>query len=236
LGFEVRPSAPYKLCDFKPAYGHLFEEFLTGWDYWGYIDLDVIYGDIRRFLSLARLEAYDVFTARKEYLVGHFTLFRNTPRITRLYQQSADYRSTLLNRGMLSFSECGRQWWQRFEGKPLTNSASCDSMTHVVHRLMAQKKISACFLRGVFESFELTTPNWRLRWHAGRLWRLDKPREAMYFHFRAYKHSRGYREPRCTGTEDAFDITEYGFERAPSSTKLRKPTGLPGPSEAARSF
>ena len=50
IGVEIRLSHHRKLCDFKPTYGHLFEEFLDGWDYWGYTDLDVIYGDVRRFL------------------------------------------------------------------------------------------------------------------------------------------------------------------------------------------
>jgi hypothetical protein len=61
IGVEIRLSHHQKLCDFKPTYGRLFEEFLDGWDNWGYTDLDIIYGDVRRFLSTAMLQQYDVF-------------------------------------------------------------------------------------------------------------------------------------------------------------------------------
>lgn len=213
IGVKVRLSRPYKLCDFKPTYGHLFEESLEGWDYWGYTDLDVVYGDIRRFLSVAKLQQYDVFTARKEFLVGHFSLFRNNQRMRMLYQQSRDYRTTLQAEEMLSFSECGKQWRRRLEGKPLTDSAACDSMMHVITRLTAENRISACYSPVVLEWPDLTTPGWRLRWHAGRLWRLDQRREAMYFHFNAFRKGDGYRKPRGIGAA-AFEMSRNGFERA----------------------
>src|SRR3954462_559182 len=106
IGVHVDLSDARKLCDFKPTYGHLFEELLVGHDYWGYTDLDVIYGDIRRFLASSSLEKYDVFTARKEFLVGHFTLFRNNPRMKMLYRESADILKTLQSPRVLSFDEC----------------------------------------------------------------------------------------------------------------------------------
>jgi hypothetical protein len=214
FGVKVNVSRPYKLCDFKPTYGHLFEEHLLGWDYWGYTDLDVIYGDLRRFLSLARLQQYDVFTARKEFLVGHFTLFRNDNRMRTLYQRSRDYRSTLQSPEMLSFSECGKQWRRRLQGKPLTDDAACDSMMHVITRLRAGRQISACFSRAVVEWPDLPNPCWRLRWRAGRLWSIDQRREVMYFHFNAFRHQRGYREPPLRDAEIVFDMTPTGFERA----------------------
>jgi hypothetical protein len=223
IGVNVRLSHSRKLCDFKPTYGHLFEEFLKNWDYWGYTDLDVVYGDIRRFLSVAKLQQFDVFTARKEFLVGHFTLFRNNSRMRMLYQQGADYQATLQSRRMLSFSECGKQWRQRLQGKPLSDDAACDSIMHIICRQMAENKISACFSRAVIEWPDLTTPGWRLRWHAGRLWRIDQRREAMYFHFNAYRRRRGFREPRGLEGETCFEMTSNGFEQASGRpTRIRR--------------
>jgi hypothetical protein len=214
IGVDIRLSHPRKVCDFKPAYGHLFEEFLDGWDYWGYTDFDVIYGDIRRFLSTARLQNFDIFTARKEFLVGHFTLFRNNPGMKRLYQQSANLPATLTSPDVLSFDECGRQWRRRLQGKPLSRAATCDSMTHIVHRKLANKKLSVCFAPVAVEWTELNSRDWRLRWQAGRLWRIDQRREAMYFHFHAFKHSRGYREPRALGGDTILEMSSQGIERA----------------------
>ena len=35
-----------KLCDFKPAYGLIFEDYLQTYDFWGFGDIDLIYGDL----------------------------------------------------------------------------------------------------------------------------------------------------------------------------------------------
>jgi hypothetical protein len=208
----VRLSHARKLCDFKPTYGHLFEELLNGWDYWGYTDLDVIYGDLRRFLSAAALQKFDVFTARKEYLVGHFTLFRNNRTMRTLYRQGADFQAALQSPQVLCFDECGNQWPQLLQGESYSGSAACDSMTHIVRRRVAEKKISACFLPEVVEWPELTALAWRLRWHAGRLWFVDQNREAMYFHFHAFKERRGYREPGSIHGDATFEMSPMGFE------------------------
>lgn len=213
-GLEISLSHPRKLCDFKPVYGHLFEKLLDGWDYWGYTDLDVIYGDIRRFLSAAKLQEFDVFTARAEFLVGHFTLFRNEHRMRMLYRESADIRTTLQSPHVLGFDECGKQWDRRLRGEPLNDDATCDSMTHVVQRMMAENQVTACFTPAAIEWPEIDGGDWRLRWQAGRLWIFDQRREAMYFHFHAFKDRRGYREPRGIESNAAFEMSPSGFDRA----------------------
>ena len=40
-----------KLCDYKPAYGLIFEDELIGYDYWGFCDTDILLGDIYQFLE-----------------------------------------------------------------------------------------------------------------------------------------------------------------------------------------
>lgn len=42
LGFKVNIDYPYKLCDFKPAYGFLFPEIIKDYDFWTQSDLDII--------------------------------------------------------------------------------------------------------------------------------------------------------------------------------------------------
>jgi hypothetical protein len=189
----------------------LFAEYLDQYAYWGYTDLDVIYGDLRRHLAHERLQDFDVFTARREFLVGHFTLFRNAPEITTLYQQSRDLRATLQSRSVQSFDECGQQWWQRMEGKPLSRDASCDSMSHIVDRLVERGAISACFARAALEWPELPDRGWRLRWRSGRLSETRQDREAMYVHFHGFKGERGFREPPPFRDEAAFEITPEGI-------------------------
>lgn len=81
--FHIALHSPRKLCDFKPTYGYVFEEQLFGYDYWGFCDVDLIWGDIDRLVPLDA--GYD-----KLYVHGHMTLMKNTTEINRLFMRSVD--------------------------------------------------------------------------------------------------------------------------------------------------
>lgn len=85
--FPVVLQKPYKLCDYKVAYGYLFEDELKGYDFWGYCDVDVLFGDLRGFLTEDILSTYD-----KLGHLGHLTLFRNTEENNRLFMSQIDRR------------------------------------------------------------------------------------------------------------------------------------------------
>lgn len=73
-------SSPYKLCDYKPVYGKLFEEYVQGYEFWGYCDLDVIFGDLLNYFSLENLNKYD-----KIFDTGHLSICRNIPEINNIF-------------------------------------------------------------------------------------------------------------------------------------------------------
>lgn len=73
--------APYKLCDYRPAYGEIFNDYIKEYDYWGHCDLDLIYGDVNKYIREAPLEDFDrIFT------FGHLTLYKNNRQVNRYYQ------------------------------------------------------------------------------------------------------------------------------------------------------
>jgi hypothetical protein len=86
LGFQVRIERDnaYKLCDFKPTYGLIFSDLLDDTDFWGHCDVDVVWGDIRGFLTDRLLCKHDLLTSRKRRFAGHFTIYRNAPTINRM--------------------------------------------------------------------------------------------------------------------------------------------------------
>lgn len=84
LGFSTALTTPYKLCDFKPAYGEIFEEEIDGFEFWGHCDMDMIFGDIRRFLTPRILRAFD-----KVLIHGHFSLYRNNPAANNYFRLKA---------------------------------------------------------------------------------------------------------------------------------------------------
>lgn len=75
-----RIEHPYKMCDYKTAYGELFQEYLTKYDFWGHCDVDLVFGDIRLFITDDILNNND-----RIGLEGFFTLYRNTPEINHHY-------------------------------------------------------------------------------------------------------------------------------------------------------
>ena len=83
FNFEILLNNPYKLCDYKPAYGLIFEEELIGYDYWGFCDTDILLGDIYQFL-----EDYEFFT--KEYdrygLLGHLQIYKNIKEVNTIFK------------------------------------------------------------------------------------------------------------------------------------------------------
>lgn len=71
----------YKLCDYKPCYGNLFSEFTEGYEYWGYCDVDMMFGDMVAYLHSINYRQYDRIGR-----YGHFTIYRNTDEIRQLYR------------------------------------------------------------------------------------------------------------------------------------------------------
>lgn len=86
FAFKINISNPYKLCDFKPAYGYIFYDLIKEYDYWGYCDIsDTIFGDLRKFLTTKNLTCAD-----KVMDLGHFTLFKNDIEINKRFMKIND--------------------------------------------------------------------------------------------------------------------------------------------------
>lgn len=98
LEFPAAIHNAYKLCDFKPTYGFIFEEFLEDYSYWGHCDIDLIFGDIRKFITDEILHTHE-----KILFCGHLTIYRNTPSINRLFM----FQNELINyKNVFSDPEC----------------------------------------------------------------------------------------------------------------------------------
>jgi hypothetical protein len=94
LGFPVRLRTPYKLCDLKLAYGKIFEEFTDGFEYWGFGDVDVVYGNIREALTNEML-CHDLISFHRDHISGHLCLLKNIEMNRTLYSRVADFQSSL---------------------------------------------------------------------------------------------------------------------------------------------
>ena len=72
--FKICLEQPQKLCDYKCAYGYIFQNFIEEYDWWGHCDLDQIFGNLSKFITDDQLRKY-----YKIGSLGHLTLYRNSP-------------------------------------------------------------------------------------------------------------------------------------------------------------
>ncbi len=91
LGIKISIKHPYKLCDLKPAYGLIFESFINNYDFWGYGDIDVVYGNILGLLPQNWQLKYDIISNHNEFIPGHLCILRNSDKIKYLFQEAANW-------------------------------------------------------------------------------------------------------------------------------------------------
>lgn len=104
LGFTICLSKAYKLCDFRPAFGLVFQEYLKGYDFWGWGDVDLVYGDLSKFITTDILDNYD-----KIYPCGHLSLLRNCDEVNKAFmldiQGTLNYKTVFTNHLSCIFDE-----------------------------------------------------------------------------------------------------------------------------------
>ena len=103
FNFKINIRNPYKLCDIKPMYGYLFEDEIINYDYWGHADIDLIFGDLKKFIS-----SIDHFKVNKLFRNGHFSIYKNSKDVNRYFKHKihkVDFKFILSNKNNYSFDE-----------------------------------------------------------------------------------------------------------------------------------
>lgn len=97
LGIENCPvkDGYGKVHDYRLAFGKLFEEELTRYDFYGHTDLDCIYGKIDNFVTEDLLNSVDIHSNHHNYICGPWTLYRNIDKINNLFYEHPRWREEL---------------------------------------------------------------------------------------------------------------------------------------------
>lgn len=182
LGFKINIDCPYKLCDFKPAYGFLFPELLNGYDFWGHGDIDVVYGNIRNFMTEKILSNYDILSSRHDYITGTFCLFRNNKHMNTLFMQSKDYKQVFSSSKHFCFDECNFLFQELQNGGSIFDYPNnIQSMTWVVKKAEMERKI-----RPYFDFIILEGATGKIKWYKGKII-YKEMYEAMFYHLIKFK-------------------------------------------------
>lgn len=84
--FKISCKTPYKITDYRPAFGEIFNQLIKGYDFWGYCDSDIIFGDIRKFITDEILENNDRIHDR-----GHYSIYKNCDKVNSMYKTNHKY-------------------------------------------------------------------------------------------------------------------------------------------------
>jgi len=106
-GYEFKAQSGYRVGDWRPAFGEIFEDLLHDADFWGHCDPDVFFGNMREFLTEDILQAYDIISADTRMLCGAFTLYRNDHSINQIYRGVPDFQQVLDGKFSPGFDELG---------------------------------------------------------------------------------------------------------------------------------
>jgi len=105
LQMYIKVKHPYKLCDFKPAYAKIFEDFIKDYNFWGYGDIDLIYGKISNFLNTEIFNNYDIISPHESFIPGHFCLVRNNKKINSLFLNCSNWKQVFQSQKCHCFDE-----------------------------------------------------------------------------------------------------------------------------------
>lgn len=104
--FPILLDRPYKICDYRPAFAYALADYVKGYDFWGWGDLDVVYGDIRAFVTDEVLSHYKMISG-----YGHFTLYHNDENTNTYFMKPVegyiDYKEALTRPESMYYDEYG---------------------------------------------------------------------------------------------------------------------------------
>ena len=140
LGVQIELRNTYKICDFRPAFGLLFAGYLSGYEFWGSIDIDTIVGDFQSFVTDDILNSIDVFSGIKGYISGSFFLLRNNDYCNNLFKKSKDWLTVMQVQKYMAFDECGGRYFEQLKaGRSILElNTPIQSFTEVVILEMQQ--------------------------------------------------------------------------------------------------
>ncbi len=107
LPVSFQPANAYKICDLRPLFGYVHEDVLKSYDFYGWTDMDILFGDIRSFYTTEILEKYDVLSTHAIRISGHMALFRNTSKNRFMYKKIYHWREALTNEKFVGIDEHG---------------------------------------------------------------------------------------------------------------------------------
>jgi hypothetical protein len=216
---QARVGSPTKICDFKPDFGHIFREYIDPFDFWGYCDIDVVWGDLSPLLRDEILEGIDIVSVRGDrFLSGPCTFYRNTSTLRKLYKRSPTWEEVFTDPNHWAFDED----FGRGGARPIREIRHHDdpvSMVDITMHEVDKGRIDFYTPEPPYVIHEPTpTSSCTFEWSKGALTK-EGSEEALAYHFLFTKNAPFFRIPEWAEVPDPFVIDSCGVH-SPSTNML----------------
>jgi hypothetical protein len=230
LAISFDPREPYKTIDLRPCLGYIHERDIAGYRFYGYGDIDVVFGNIGRFYTDELLRRCNVISTHPERLAGHFAVLRNTRSIRHAFERIPNYRGLLERPDWVCMDE------EHFTRVFSSSRAELRGLRRIQARfdpcqnglLFVERYSTVLSPRGWHDG----TMNYPQRWfwRRGRLTNeADGELEFLYLHFMRWQSGRWIQDPPVPG-EAAWlgldRIVHLGWERAATEGFCISPRGI----------
>lgn len=105
LSINFDPKNAYKICDIRPAFGAIHEDIIKEYDFWGFGDLDLVYGDLRTLYNKEHLGKHDLYSNHATRISGHLCLIRNTEEMRNVFKKIPQWEEKFTNNQHLAVDE-----------------------------------------------------------------------------------------------------------------------------------
>lgn len=190
--FNIDLDRPYKLCDFKPAYGYIFFEKIKEYKYWGHCDCDIIFGD----LSIIN-RIIDKYNPDKIFANGHLTMYKNNENnnlyFMTKYNNEFLYKEAFSTNKIYGFDEGGFNFKNELKS---VHEIFFNSKQKIVYTDDLSFNISTNYFNFINEKYDENIKGWIqsekavLVWDKGKLFGIlnnNIKKEYLYAHFQSRK-------------------------------------------------
>lgn len=201
LNVTLKVKSPVKLCDFRPFLGVLHRDIFAEYDFYGWTDMDILFGDIRSFYTDDILQKHDVFSTHESRISGHLAVFKNTKKNRNMYKKIYKWKYFLEKTNFIGIDEHG-----------LTNAYMMTIFDKFNEKFNLKidnwltRKVKKWKTKTLYMKEQFSTPFLPLPWIDGTLnsnqpdeWYYDEgiitnkrdgSRSFMYLHFMNFKSSK----------------------------------------------
>lgn len=199
---------PYKMCDFRPAYAVIFNDLIKDYDFWGYGDIDLIYGNLSKFLTKEVLQNNDIIAFRPDHLHGPFTLYKNSEFINNLFKKSENYIEIFKDNKYRSFDEFGTINFIMHSYNNI-NELPNDTIS-----IIALKEIQKGYVKAYMKlccKEKISDTNEIIKYDNGIVINQRTNEEYSFYHWVIEKRAKYFKYPKSDFVPNIYYVSQTGF-------------------------